>query len=141
MPPAANSKEMERILCRQFGAIDIEEGGPMPSRLLRELKGYFSGTLKKFETPCRPSGTPFQMEVWDLVSQIPYGQTRNYGEIAAALGKPMAGRAVGQANGRNPLPLVVPCHRVVGFNGRLCGYSSGVDLKRWLLEWEQNRTS
>lgn len=132
---------MKEILSRRFGPSGFERGGAVNERFRQELEGYFSGTLKAFQTPCLPSGTPFQEEVWALISRIRYGQTRTYGEIARALGKPGAGRAVGQANGRNPLPLIVPCHRVVASGGGLGGYSSGIDKKRWLLQWEQSRMS
>lgn len=102
-----------------------------------QLAAYFAGTLRQFDLPRDASGTEFQKAVWDLLVQIPYGTTQSYGEIAEQLGRPTASRAVGAANGSNPLPIVVPCHRVVGANGTLTGYAGGLDLKESLLGFEQ----
>jgi methylated-DNA-[protein]-cysteine S-methyltransferase len=92
--------------------------------------------LKEFTLELRLNGTPFQRTVWDQLRRIPYGETRSYGELAAALGKPSASRAVGLANGRNPIGIIVPCHRVVGTNGNLTGYGGGLDRKQRLLDFE-----
>ena len=104
-----------------------------------QLQEYFAGKRKNFDFPVAMAGTPFQMAVWDHLLTIPYGEVRSYGQIAAAIGKPKACRAVGMACNRNPLWIVVPCHRVVGSNRKLTGYAGGLDMKRSLLELEQNR--
>ena len=99
---------------------------------------YLAGKRKEFDVPYRAGGTPFQQEVWAAISSIPYGQTRTYAQIAQAIGRPKALQAVGQACGRNPVPLFVPCHRVVGSAGKLCGYAFGPAIKRFLLQLEAN---
>ncbi|GAA4319955.1 methylated-DNA--[protein]-cysteine S-methyltransferase [Streptomyces venetus] len=101
-----------------------------------QLKAYFAGELREFTVELRLTGTPFQRTVWDRLRRIPYGETRTYGELADALGAPTASRAVGLANGRNPVGIIVPCHRVVGANGSLTGYGGGLDRKRRLLAFE-----
>lgn len=103
---------------------------------IRQLAAYFGGELARFDLPLAPAGTPFQQDVWSLLTTIPYGQTTSYGELARRLGRPAASRAVGAANGRNPIPIVIPCHRVVGSNGSLTGFGGGLDVKRRLLELE-----
>jgi len=105
-------------------------------RIADELLEYCAGTRTTFTFRLAPTGTPFRRGVWEALQQIPYGETRTYGEIAAAVGKPGAARAVGTANHHNPIPVVIPCHRVVGSGGRLCGFGGGLDLKRRLLELE-----
>ena len=101
-----------------------------------QLIAYFARDLKEFDLPLTAHGTPFQEQVWAALRTIPYGQTWTYGELAAALGRPSAVRAVGLANGRNPLSVVVPCHRVVGAGGSLTGYGGGLAAKAWLLDHE-----
>jgi methylated-DNA-[protein]-cysteine S-methyltransferase len=101
-----------------------------------QLEEYFAGTRQKFDLSLRPAGTSFQRAVWSALVEIPYGETTSYGKIAAALGQPDAARAVGLANGRNPIPIIVPCHRVIGADGSLTGYGGGVPAKRWLLSHE-----
>ena len=101
-----------------------------------QLEEYFAGTRTTFDLPLAPSGTPFELSVWDLLRQIPVGQTASYGELARKLGDVTMARAVGRANGQNPLPIVVPCHRVIGANGRLVGYGGGLPLKKRLLALE-----
>ena len=101
-----------------------------------QLLAYFDGQLEDFELPLSPGGTAFQRRVWDAVSAIPYGATTSYSALAASIGSPTAWRAVGAANGRNPLPIVVPCHRVVGAAGSLTGYGGGLERKRALLDLE-----
>jgi len=103
----------------------------------RQLAAYFAGRLTVFDLPLRPEGTPFQQQVWRALRDIPYGETRSYAQVAAALGRPAAVRAVGRANGSNPLPIVVPCHRVIGSDGTLTGYGGGLAAKRWLLDLER----
>lgn len=101
-----------------------------------QLKAYFRGELKKFDIKLCPDGTQFQLDVLTALLKIPYGETRSYGELAADLGRPNSSRAVGGANGRNPLPIVIPCHRVIGSDGSLTGFGGGVETKRYLLELE-----
>ena len=104
-----------------------------------ELAAYFAGRLRRFSVPIAPLGTPFQQAVWQAVVAVPYGETRGYGSIAAELGSRAAARAVGHANGANPLPIVVPCHRLVGANGALTGYAGGLEMKRWLIGHERRQ--
>jgi methylated-DNA-[protein]-cysteine S-methyltransferase len=104
-----------------------------------QLRAYFAGELEQFELPLSPGGTDFQRRVWHAVEAIPYGTTATYSALAASLGSPAAFRAVGAANGRNPLAIVVPCHRVVGSSGALTGYGGGLDRKRALLDLEAGR--
>ena len=114
--------------------------GRPPSPGAREaLLAYFAGERRDFDLPLAPAGTDFQRAVWDALRAVPYGQTRTYGEIATAVGRPKAVRAVGQANHVNPLPIFIPCHRVVGKNGALTGYAGGLDLKRALLALESGK--
>ena len=101
-----------------------------------QLESYFKGSLTRFDLPLAPRGTPFQHQVWRALREIPYGETRSYGDIAVKLGKPTASRAVGAANGRNPLPIVVPCHRVIGADGSLTGFGGGMAAKAFLLDLE-----
>lgn len=101
-----------------------------------QLRAYFAGELKEFDLPLRLDGTDFQRSVWDQLCRIPYGEIRSYGELADALGNPKASRAVGLANGKNPIGIIVPCHRVVGANGSLTGYGGGLDRKQRLLDFE-----
>ncbi|AZM56584.1 cysteine methyltransferase [Streptomyces sp. WAC 01529] len=103
---------------------------------ISQLEAYFAGELKDFDLPLRLDGTPFQRTVWDELRRIPYGETRTYGELAEILGKPGASRAVGLANGKNPIGVIVPCHRVVGANGSLTGYGGGLARKQQLLAFE-----
>ncbi|MFF3639208.1 methylated-DNA--[protein]-cysteine S-methyltransferase [Streptomyces sp. NPDC002250] len=102
-----------------------------------QLSAYFAGELKEFTLELRLSGTPFQRGVWDRLTRIPYGETRSYCELATELGNPKASRAVGLANGRNPIGIIVPCHRVIGAAGSLTGYGGGLDRKRRLLDFER----
>ncbi|WP_110665051.1 methylated-DNA--[protein]-cysteine S-methyltransferase [Salinicola halophilus] len=103
---------------------------------IRQLQAYFAGELQRFELPLAPRGTDFQQRVWHALATIPWGETRSYRELAVAIDRPTASRAVGMANGRNPLAIVVPCHRVIGTNGTLTGYAGGLERKRWLLQHE-----
>jgi methylated-DNA-[protein]-cysteine S-methyltransferase len=104
--------------------------------LRAQLDEYFAGTRQEFDLPLHASGTAFQKKVWSALVDIPYGETTSYGKTAAAVGVPDAARAVGLANGQNPISIVVPCHRVVGADGSLTGYGGGLDAKRWLLSHE-----
>ena len=101
-----------------------------------QLEEYFAGTRQLFDLPLHPIGTPFQLVVWQELARIPYGTTISYGELAQRIGQPQAVRAVGAANGRNPLPIVLPCHRVIGANGSLTGFGGGLPTKRFLLAME-----
>ncbi|MFC9856651.1 MULTISPECIES: methylated-DNA--[protein]-cysteine S-methyltransferase [unclassified Streptomyces] len=115
-----------------FGEPDLR---PFPE-VIRQLDAYFAGELTEFDLPLRLAGTPFQQSVWAELLKIPYGETRSYGELAEQLGKPGASRAVGLANGKNPVSIVVPCHRVIGASGSLTGYGGGLDRKQRLLAFE-----
>ena len=106
-----------------------------------QLRAYFARERTEFDLPLAPHGTPFQLAVWQALTEIPYGETASYGEIAARLGRPSASRAVGAANGRNPIGVIVPCHRVIGSNGTLTGYGGGLERKRMLLELEAGVTA
>ncbi len=116
--------------------VDWERGAGALHEARTQLKAYFAGRLTQFDLPLAPHGTDFQQQVWLELLRIPYAATMSYGEIARRLGDPTASRAVGAANGRNPLPIVVPCHRVVGADGSLTGYAGGLQRKRWLLDHE-----
>jgi methylated-DNA-[protein]-cysteine S-methyltransferase len=102
----------------------------------RQLTDYFAGKLKKFSLKFDPVGTAFQKEVWNALSTIPFGQTRSYAQIATQVGRPKAVRAVGAANGKNPISIIVPCHRVIGSNGKLTGFAGGLEVKEQLLKLE-----
>ena len=123
-------------------ASEIPEATPGTSSFLtetqRQLNDYFAGKLRSFELPLDLQGTPFQMKVWHSLLDIPYGETISYGEQARRIDNPKAVRAVGLANGRNPVSIIIPCHRVIGKNGSLTGYGGGLDRKRFLLNLEAN---
>jgi AraC family transcriptional regulator of adaptative response/methylated-DNA-[protein]-cysteine methyltransferase len=102
----------------------------------KELTSYFSGKLQEFKTPLLPMGTPFQKRVWEELQKIPMGQTRSYADIAKAIGKPSAFRAVALANSKNAIAIVIPCHRVINSNGNMGGYAGGIEKKEWLLKHE-----
>jgi methylated-DNA-[protein]-cysteine S-methyltransferase len=120
-----------------FGEPD--PGADIFARAETELKEYFAGQRNEFEVPLTLVGTPFQQRVWTALQDIPYGATTSYGELADRLGQPTASRAVGLANGKNPISIIVPCHRVVGAGGSLTGYGGGLERKRYLLDFEQER--
>jgi methylated-DNA-[protein]-cysteine S-methyltransferase len=101
-----------------------------------ELTAYYAGTLKEFRVPLAPHGTPFQQRVWKALLEIPFGATESYGQLARRIGDPNAARAVGLANGKNPIAIIIPCHRVIGSSGALVGYGGGLPRKKWLLEHE-----
>jgi len=109
---------------------------PILAETRRQLKEYFAGQRQAFTLPLEFVGTPFQRQVWAALLTIPYGETRSYSDIARQIGSPAAVRAVGAANGRNPISIVAPCHRVIGTNGKLTGFAGGLDAKRWLLSLE-----
>ena len=110
-----------------------------PFAALREqLAEYFAGQRRQFDVSLKYAGTPFQRRVWQELVRIPFGTTITYGQLAERVGQPTASRAVGHANGRNPISIIVPCHRVIGASGKLTGYAGGVDKKQWLLAWERD---
>ncbi len=121
------------------GWVENDDRGPAGAVLARarqQMTEYFARSRTTFDLPLAPLGTAFQQRVWDVLRAIPYGTTTSYGELARRLGDPSATRAVGAANGKNPIPIIVPCHRVVGSRGELTGFGGGLDRKRWLLEHE-----
>jgi methylated-DNA-[protein]-cysteine S-methyltransferase len=115
----------------------IESAAPF-AEAVRQLGAYFAGRLRQFDLPLAPEGTAFQQRVWRALLDIPYGETVSYGELARRIGRPSAVRAVGAANGQNPLSIVIPCHRVIGSDGRLVGYGGGLPAKSALLALEQH---
>ncbi|HEY2289563.1 MAG TPA: methylated-DNA--[protein]-cysteine S-methyltransferase [Thermoanaerobaculia bacterium] len=119
--------------------IDVVEDPGRTAELRRQLAEYFAGERRDFDLRLSAKGTPFERSVWDELRKIPFGETRSYGEIAQALGRPGAARAVGRANGANPIPIVVPCHRVIGSDGSLTGFGGGLEAKSLLLEIEGRR--
>ena len=141
---AGTAEALRRVeFSRGPAALRVREGwtrAATPFRdAIRQLRAYFAGELTRFELPLDPRGTEFQCRVWMALREIPYGETRTYAEQARCIGKPAAVRAVGAANGRNPLAIVVPCHRVIGSDGSLTGFGGGLDVKRQLLEHERSR--
>ena len=114
-------------------------GGDPLGEPRRQLRAFFAGQLRHFDLSLKPRGTAFQQRVWQELCAIPYGETISYGELAQRLGNPAASRAVGLANGSNPISIIVPCHRVIGSNGKLTGYGGGLENKRWLLDFERNQ--
>lgn len=127
--------ERQRHRPRQetFGERDESHFGPV----IEQLAAYFEGTRREFDLPLALRGTPFQQTVWRALGMIPYGETITYGELAEQIGRPNAARAVGLANGKNPIGIVIPCHRVIGSTGDLTGYGGGLARKRWLLDFER----
>lgn len=118
--------------------ITSKDSLPLDSNFKNQFQGYFSGNLKQFDLNLDLIGTPFQIDVWNALQTIPFGKTVTYSQIATMIGRPKAVRAVGTAIGRNPIPVIVPCHRVIASNGKLGGYSGGLDIKIKLLEIESN---
>jgi methylated-DNA-[protein]-cysteine S-methyltransferase len=108
--------------------------------VIEQLEAYFAGRLTEFKLRLAPEGTPFQLAVWEKLREIPFGRTWSYGQLAAAIGRPGAARAVGLANGANPIPIIIPCHRVIGANGKLTGYGGGLPIKEKLLALERDQT-
>jgi len=130
----------EQVLPRlkrwQKMGIRIEEGNGFNGSIAEQLDEYFAGSLRQFDLILDVRGTDFQRQVWELLPTIPYGETRSYGQLARALGRPQASRAIGRANGTNPVSIIIPCHRVIGSNGALVGYGGGLDRKQALLNLE-----
>jgi methylated-DNA-[protein]-cysteine S-methyltransferase len=132
----ANDEGLTRISFRVEETED--KSSPLLALAIRQLDEFFAGKRTAFDVPLALRGTPFQLEVWHTLLRIPYGATRTYAQIAESIGRPAASRAVGAANGANPIPIIVPCHRVIGSNGSLTGFGGGIDVKRWLLDFERN---
>jgi methylated-DNA-[protein]-cysteine S-methyltransferase len=110
-------------------------------RCIRQLAEYFNGTRKEFDLELKPAGTEFQIKTWNNVIKVPYGKTTSYLGIAKQTGSEKNTRAVGTANGKNPIPIIIPCHRIIGTNGKLTGYSGGMERKRWLLRHESTHSA
>lgn len=134
--PLTLEADENAVTAIRFGASAAQGVSPLLDAAEAQLREYFAGMRRVFDLPIAPHGTAFQQRVWAALRTIPYGETRTYGELAAAIGNPSACRAVGMANHRNPLPIVIPCHRVIGANGTLTGYAGGVETKRKLLALE-----
>jgi O-6-methylguanine DNA methyltransferase len=133
---ADHESRMERLLREHYGSFTLQKG-EAPASITRALQAYFEGNLNALEeVRTATGGTPFQREVWNALREIPAGTTISYGELARRLGRTGASRAVGTANGANPVPIVVPCHRVIGADGTLTGYGGGLAHKKWLLDHE-----
>ena len=123
------------IFGKEPSVTDSDLPAPM-TECLRQLDEYFKGRRKKFNVPLLPEGTDFQKAVWRQLQKIPFGRTASYGDVARAIGSPKAFRAVGNANNKNPIPLIIPCHRVIGSDGKLVGFGGGIWRKEWLLDHE-----
>ena len=130
-----SEKLTSRTIASPVGVVEDGRSDHL-DRAQEQLASYFAGRLRRFAVPLDPRGTPFQRQVWAALAAIPYGETRSYGAVAAAIGQPTASRAVGAANGRNPVSIIVPCHRVVGSGGGLTGFAGGLEAKRRLLSLE-----
>jgi len=132
----------EGVVRIEFPPATAPDNAPPDDRrlapVIRQLAEFFDGQRTTFDVKLALRGTPFQLDVWRELLRIPYGETRSYAQIAKAIGRPAAIRAVGAANGANPIPIIVPCHRVIGSNGSLTGFGGGIDVKRWLLDFEAN---
>lgn len=137
-PLTARLDDEGRLVELTFRDLDHEPAGTNEA-VATELREYFSGKRKTFTIELAPQGTPFQMSVWEELLKIPYGNTTTYSELARRIDKPHAVRAVGAANGANPIPIIIPCHRVIGANGTLTGYGGGIERKQWLLALEGQR--
>lgn len=129
----------ENITELRFGSCESEKPDAVLMKAKAQLAEYFAGKRKSFDLPLKPEGTPFQQSVWRALREIPYGETATYGQIAERIGNRKACRAVGMANNRNPIAIIIPCHRVIGAGGSLTGYAGGLDKKEFLLELEAQR--
>lgn len=135
--PLCVQEEDGALIALNFGAGQVQQPTPLLLEAQRQLTEYFAGQRQDFSLPLEMRGTPFQKRVWQALCTIPYGQTRTYGQIAAQIGNPKACRAVGMANNRNPIAIIVPCHRVIGSDGTLVGYGGGLHIKEALLSLER----
>ena len=118
--------------------VEIKEETWLMKKTIKEIKEYLEGKRNSFDLPLEPEGTEFQKKVWNALKEIPYGETRSYGEIAKIIGNEKASRAVGMANNKNPIMIMIPCHRVIWANGKLVGYAGGLDVKEKLINMEKN---
>lgn len=134
----ADDKTLVRV---RFAASKKRDTNKVLEKATRELEEYFAGKRTRFTLPLAFSGTKLQEKVWRALAEIPYGETRSYADIAKRVGAPRAFRAIGGCNNRNPLPIVLPCHRVIGSNGNLTGFGGGLPMKRWLLDHESTKVS
>ncbi|WP_029767819.1 methylated-DNA--[protein]-cysteine S-methyltransferase [Haloglycomyces albus] len=134
----ANDQGVTRLHLNEEPTVPKEAGNTVLAQTMEQLKAYFAGELQEFTVPLDPDGTEFQRQVWSGLQDIPYGHTWSYGELAQHIGRPSAVRAVGLANGRNPVSLIVPCHRVIGADGSLTGYAGGIERKKFLLDHEKH---
>ncbi len=135
------TEENKAVTSIRFGKFNCEGNfilSPLIQKTFLELEEYFEGKRKTFDIKLKPKGTEFQKKVWKELEKIPYGEIRNYKDIAEACGNPRASRAVGMANNKNPLPIIIPCHRVIGSNGKLTGYAGGLKIKAALLRIEHS---
>jgi len=130
-------EEDENLIEAGFGDRTETSSTPLLKEAIRQMDAYFHHALIEFDLPLRAMGTEFQMKVWQALQTIPYGETCSYRDIAQIVGNIKAVRAVGGANNKNPIPIIIPCHRVIGKNGKLVGYSGGLDKKAWLLAFEK----
>lgn len=134
--PLTLEADENAVTAIRFSAGGAQDASPLLDAAEAQLREYFAGARRTFDLPLAPHGTAFQQRVWTALRTIPYGETRTYGELAAAIDSPNASRAVGMANHRNPIPIIIPCHRVIGANGTLTGYAGGLEIKRRLLALE-----
>jgi len=132
VPARDAERHLQRVINEGF---EDATAAPLP-KALRQLEEYFAGSRRVFDLPLALRGTPFQQRVWQALSEIPFGETWSYGQLAKRIGNPKASRAVGLANGSNPISILVPCHRVIGADGSLTGYGGGMERKQWLLRHE-----
>ncbi len=133
---SASETALTGVWLNAKGAPDTTRARGVLAETERQLAAYFAGTLTTFDLPIALTGTPFQCEVWTMLRYIPFGVTCSYAELAERIGRPKAVRAVGAANGQNPIPIIIPCHRVIGANGSLTGFGGGLKMKEWLLRHE-----
>lgn len=138
VPASRLNSEGKIIKTAETFASAVNEKTEVLAETERQLREYFSGARRVFDVLLKPDGTAFFQSVWKALQEIPYGETRTYGDIAKAVGKPKAARAVGMANHHNPIMIIIPCHRVIGANGQLVGYAGGLDVKRRLLDLEMS---
>ena len=134
--PLTLEADENAVTAIRFSAGGAQDASPLLDAAEAQLREYFAGARRTFDLPLAPHGTAFQQRVWTASRTIPYGETRTYGELAAAIDSPNASRAVGMANHRNPIPIIIPCHRVIGATGTLTGYAGGLEIKRRLLALE-----
>lgn len=132
----ADENSLTGISFREHHVDGVERETDVIRNAFRQVDEYLRGKRREFDLPLNPAGTPFQLKVWEALRAIPYGETRTYKQVAETVGNPKGCRAVGMANNRNPLPIVIPCHRVVGTNGKLVGYAGGLGMKEQLLKIE-----